>query len=321
MKKFVVATHEKMAQGVKDTLELFAGSDLNITYMCAYVEGIEDIDTQINCFFDELKDDDQAVIFTDMFGGSVNQKMILAAQGKENVFIVAGFNLPVMIEIIYGAEVYTDDVIEGLIKSGRDAMQLVKNKPNVKITEETNEEKSDMTNDVKNNKQAKQNNSTDIIPTTLRVDERLVHGQIAMVWSKELSLQGIIVANDEVANNETQQMALKMAVPSGIKVLIRSVDDVANILNDPRASSKRILVLVRTVGDALRLAEKVPNMNRINIGNVGKSVEGEKKTLTQFVMLTPDELEFLSELTKIYPETALQNVPSDRKELANKFVS
>lgn len=141
-----------------------------------------------------------------------------------------------------------------------------------------------------------------------------------MVWSKELSLQGIIVANDEVANNETQQMALKMAVPSGIKVLIRSVDDVANILNDPRASGKRILVLVRTVGDALRLAEKVPNMNRINIGNVGKSVEGEKKTLTQFVMLTPDELEALDELTKIYPETALQNVPSDRKELAKKFV-
>lgn len=148
----------------------------------------------------------------------------------------------------------------------------------------------------------------------------MIHGQIAMIWSKELSLQGIIVANNEVVNNETQQMALKMAVPSGINVLIRSVDDVAHILSDPRASSKRILVLVRTVEDALRLAKQVPNMSRINIGNVGKSVEGEKKTLTQFVMLTPNELDALKELTTIYSETALQNVPSDKKELANKFV-
>lgn len=117
-----------MAQGVKGTLELFTGSDSDITYMCAYVEGIEAIDDQINHFFNNLKDEDQAVIFTDMFGGSVHQKMTLAAEGKENVFIVAGFNLPVMIEIIYGADVYTDELIESFIKNGREAIQLVQNK-------------------------------------------------------------------------------------------------------------------------------------------------------------------------------------------------
>lgn len=306
-----------MAQGVKGTLELFTGSDSDITYMCAYVEGMETIDDQINHFFNNLKDEDQAVIFTDMFGGSVNQKMTLAAEGKENVFIVAGFNLPVMIEIIYGADVYTDELIESFIKNGREAIQLVQNKSRhvdkkeaKAVEKEVKEEKKII--EIKT--------SSGIIPTTLIVDESLIHGQIAMIWSKELSLQGIIVANNEVVNNETQQMALKMAVPSGINALIRSVDDVAHILSDPRASSKRILVLVRTVEDALRLAKQVPNMSRINIGNVGKSVEGEKKTLTQFVMLTPNELDALKELTTIYSETALQNVPSDKKELANKFV-
>lgn len=68
----------------------------------------------------------------------------------------------------------------------------------------------------------------------LRVDERLIHGQIAMVWSRELTLDGIVVANDATAQNETQQMALKMAVPSGIKVIIKSTDDAIKLLQDPR---------------------------------------------------------------------------------------
>jgi mannose PTS system EIIAB component len=323
MKKFAIATHSKMAQGIQSTLELFAGTDLDITYMSAYVDDLPDIDEQIATFFDGLKDEDQAVIFTDMFGGSVNQKVTIAAEEKENVFIVAGFNLPVIVEIIYGADIYTRENIQALIKNGQSAMQFVKNvslsetakegevKVEVAEVEEVNKVEA---------KDEKPTTFTGTIPTTLRVDERLIHGQIAMVWSRELNLHGILVADDQAADNETQQMALKMAVPSGIKVLIRSIDNVAQILKDPRARTRRMLVLVRTVAGALRLAEKVPNMNYLNIGNVGKAVEGEKKVLTQFVMLTPEELHNLEELVKIYPETALQNLPSDKKELATAFV-
>ncbi|MGX7196383.1 PTS mannose/fructose/sorbose transporter subunit IIAB [Enterococcus olivae] len=316
MKKFAIASHAKMAEGIQSTLELFAGKDLDVTYMSAYVEDAPEIEEQIATFFDNLKDEDQAVIFTDMFGGSVNQKMTLAAQDKENVFIVAGFNLPVIIEIIYGADVYTRENIQALLENGKDAMQLVANvaeaTPAVAETEVVAEEVAE--------EKVEAPVLDGIIPTTLRVDERLIHGQIAMVWSRELNLQGILVANDQAAENETQQMALKMAVPSGINVLIRSIDDVAEILKEPRAKTRRMLVLVRTVGDALRLAKKVPNMSYLNIGNVGKAVEGDKQTLTQFVMLTPEEMQSLGKLVEIYPEAALQNVPADKKELASSFV-
>lgn len=155
---------------------------------------------------------------------------------------------------------------------------------------------------------------------TLRVDERLIHGQIAMVWSRELNIDGIVVANDETAGNETQQMALKMAVPSGIKVIIKTLDGAISLLNDPRADKMKLLVLVRTVGDAVTLAKALPNIEYVNIGNVGKAIQAQKTTLTQFVMLTDDELVKLKELVEIYPETALQNLPSDKKELAQNFV-
>lgn len=45
----------------------------------------------------------------------------------------------------------------------------------------------------------------------LRVDERLIHGQVAMTWTKELKLNGLVVASDEAASNEIQKMTLKMA--------------------------------------------------------------------------------------------------------------
>ena len=60
----------------------------------------------------------------------------------------------------------------------------------------------------------------------LRVDERLIHGQVAMTWTKELKLNGLVVASDEAASNEIQKMTLKMAVPEGIKCIIKSVEDV-----------------------------------------------------------------------------------------------
>lgn len=154
----------------------------------------------------------------------------------------------------------------------------------------------------------------------MRVDERLVHGQIAMVWSKEMSIDGIVVANDATAENETQQMALKMAVPSGIKVIVKSVDGAINLLTDPRAKNMKLFVLVRTVGDAEKIAEKVSDIDYVNLGNVGKASTEPKKTLTQFVMLTDQEIQSLKELVKLYPDTALQNLPSDKKEKATGFI-
>ena len=90
----------------------------------------------------------------------------------------------------------------------------------------------------------------------LRVDERLIHGQVAMTWTKELKLNGLVVASDEAASNEIQKMTLKMAVPEGIKCIIKSVEDVTTILDDPRSESMRLMVLVPTVKDAVTLCKR-----------------------------------------------------------------
>lgn len=154
----------------------------------------------------------------------------------------------------------------------------------------------------------------------LRVDERLIHGQVAMTWTKELKLHGLVVASDEAASNELQKMSLKMAVPEGIKCIIKSVEGVSGILDDPRSEKMRLMVLVPTVRDAVTLCKKYKNIEMVNLGNAGKLTSGEKITLTKEVMLTQEELDALKELVELYPDTFFQGTPSMEKKLATNVL-
>ena len=138
----------------------------------------------------------------------------------------------------------------------------------------------------------------------LRVDERLIHGQVAMTWTKELKLNGLVVASDEAASNELQKMTLKMAVPEGIKCIIKSVEDVTTILDDPRSESMRLMVLVPMVKDAVTLCKRYKNIEMVNIGNAGKTTSGET----------------LKELTELYPDTFFQGTPAMEKKMASAIL-
>ena len=59
----------------------------------------------------------------------------------------------------------------------------------------------------------------------LRVDYRLVHGQVATSWSRHIGADCILVANDEVAKDEMRQSMLRLSKPQGMKLVIKSIED------------------------------------------------------------------------------------------------
>ena len=152
----------------------------------------------------------------------------------------------------------------------------------------------------------------------LRIDDRLIHGQVAMTWTKQLKVQGIVVANDEAANDPTQKMALKMAVPAGIKVLIKPVQEAIRMLNHPKAEKMRILVLTRTVKDAVTVRENVGEIGFLNLGNTGRfdGIEASKKqSLSPTIMLTKEEIQSLKKLVELDDKVCMQQVPNDEQKL------
>lgn len=143
----------------------------------------------------------------------------------------------------------------------------------------------------------------------MRVDERLLHGQVAVTWVSNVNATSILIANDEIMENEMAKMALKMAKPSGMKLAIRSIEDGAALLNDPRSQNIPIFVIVKTIQDAVRLCKKTDAVKKVNIGGVKKK-EGSK-LIAAAVHVNEDDLRSLKELAGLVDEVEFRMVPSD----------
>ena len=316
MKQILIATHGKMASGIRYTAELIVGKMAEITTIDAYVTPEDNVEKKFEEYFAQ-HENDRIFVFTDLMGGSVNQKLLGYSQ-KENVTLITGTNLPVLMQVMMADDDVTEEEIQEFIDDAREELQVVdlggEKKSPAKENAAPAAEKS-----APKKAPAPQSydNSTAKI-TALRVDDRLIHGQVAMTWTKQLAVQGIVVANDEAANDNTQKMALKMAVPGGIKSLIKPVDEAIRILNNPKASRMRILVLTRTVKDALKIRQSVGEIGFLNVGNTGR-FDGidvsEKLVLTPTIMLTKTEQQALKDLVALDPKTCMQQVPNDEQKL------
>lgn len=151
----------------------------------------------------------------------------------------------------------------------------------------------------------------------VRIDDRLIHGQVAVVWSKYLGVSRIIVANDQVVNDEIQKMALSMAVPSNIKATFKTVEDSIKILNDERAKALKIMVITASPEDALKLIQEVPEIEEINVGNYGRvnNVDSIKKEqLSKNLFVTEEDKEIFEQIKGAGKGLYAQAVPTDSKE-------
>ncbi|MDR0885157.1 MAG: PTS sugar transporter subunit IIB [Clostridiales Family XIII bacterium] len=155
----------------------------------------------------------------------------------------------------------------------------------------------------------------------LRVDERLIHGQITLAWTKALEVDAILVANDAVASNPALLEAQCASGPADIKCAVRDLDGALNLLTDKRAESMKMLVLVRTICDAVYIAEHIHNIEEVNIGNIGKAIQAEKTALCPNVMLTCKGIDNLKKLIELYPDAYIQNIPRDVKRLAREVLN
>ena len=121
MNKILIASHGHLASGVQSSLEILTGMGNKVTVIDAYVDD-HDYVPDIKKFIDEL-DGQTGIIFTDLFGGSVNQKVMLEVADHENVFVITGTNLPIVLSVVLEGEEITKAKLEELIAASQ--VQLV----------------------------------------------------------------------------------------------------------------------------------------------------------------------------------------------------
>ena len=124
-RKFLIATHGAFAKGVKSSLDIIIGEMDSVFLIQAYLDESRSVEDELAEVLETITAGEELIIFTDLLGGSVNNIMLRNAL-RDNVHIVSGFNLPLLIEVILGdAESPVIEVIESAINNAKEQMVYV----------------------------------------------------------------------------------------------------------------------------------------------------------------------------------------------------
>ena len=98
MIKILLASHGNLAKGMIDSLEIIIGKQNNIESLCAYKEEEFDLTESVKKIINDLKKDENLIVITDIFGGSVNNEFMKYVS-HENIFLISGLNLSLVLEV------------------------------------------------------------------------------------------------------------------------------------------------------------------------------------------------------------------------------
>ena len=124
MKKVLIATHGYLAKGFKSSIELLTGKQDNLQVINAYVDE-SDYTKRLTDFIDSVEPGEEGVIFTDIFGGSVFQKVMVSNPEARGVFHITGVNLALVIEVLLTGDALTRESLARMVAGAREAMQLM----------------------------------------------------------------------------------------------------------------------------------------------------------------------------------------------------
>ncbi|MEG0238633.1 PTS sugar transporter subunit IIB [Anaerorhabdus sp.] len=148
----------------------------------------------------------------------------------------------------------------------------------------------------------------------VRIDHRLLHGQVAFAWTKSLGTDCILIANDEVAKDSLRMSALRMAAPSGVKLVIKSLEDSIKALNSGATDKYRLMIIVESIKDADELTKQVTTIKEVNLGGV--KAENGKKQISMAVFVSPEEIERLKDMNDRGISIEVKMVPEDKGQNA-----
>lgn len=159
--------------------------------------------------------------------------------------------------------------------------------------------------------------------TVMRIDDRLIHGQIVTRWIDYAEAKRILVVDDKAAADPMQQMLLKLAVPSGVKLeILTKADGLKRIHEDQ--TKENVLLLMRNPAEANRFLEMGFAIGRINVGNISnsKSETGRKKML-DYIYLEKQDAEAMQALIDKGVALDVRAIPTERgkdgAELLKKY--
>lgn len=134
-RRFLIATHGTFSAGAKSSLDMIIGAVPYVFIIQAYLDEKVNVEQQIQEILEQVSDQDELVIFSDIMGGSVTNQLLQHAL-KPNIHILSGFNLPLLIDVMLAdQDTPVNEVIRSAIENAKEQMVYV----NELLTSENND--------------------------------------------------------------------------------------------------------------------------------------------------------------------------------------
>lgn len=141
----------------------------------------------------------------------------------------------------------------------------------------------------------------------IRVDDRLIHGQVAIGWTRSRGINTILAIDDATAKDRMQCQLMKMATPPGVTPYFLTVDDAAEKILKDTYKNKKVMILVKGPAELSALFDKGIEMSEVNIGN---QRSGENKIqLASQMFATKEELNLWKQISDKGIKLYAQGVP------------
>ncbi len=147
----------------------------------------------------------------------------------------------------------------------------------------------------------------------LRIDNRLIHGQVTVSWVNLVGANHIICTNDDVANDPIQKMILPQAA-RGIKTSVLSIAETVEYVKSEKSQAEKILLIAKFPSDALALLEAGVQPQEVNVGNQAP-IPGTKHVLvTRSVAVTAEQAPVYRAIAEKVGKLTAQTMVSNRKQ-------
>jgi mannose/fructose/sorbose-specific phosphotransferase system IIB component len=143
----------------------------------------------------------------------------------------------------------------------------------------------------------------------VRIDDRLIHGQVAVGWVKATTPNLLLVANDTVAADPLQRSLMELAAPPDVEVRVATVPEAVELCHGPETKEQRILLLFSTPQDVLRAVEGGLALRQLNVGGM-RYLPGKRQIL-KAVSIDDQDAACFRELVTRGIHVTVQMVPTD----------
>lgn len=300
----IIASHGEFANGIMQSGAMIFGEQENVKAVTLMPsEGPEDVKAKMKEAIASFDNQDEVLFLVDLWGGTPFNQANSLFEENEKWAIVAGMNLPMLIEA-YASRFSMNTAHEIA------AHILGTAKEGVKVRPESLEPVEQAATATAGPSNAGAPGKFEYV--LARIDSRLLHGQVATAWTKNTQPTRIIVVSDAVAKDDLRKKLIQQAAPPGVKAHVVPVNKMIELAKDDQHfGGQRALLLFENPQDALRAVEGGVPLETINVGSMAHSPG--KVQPNKVLAFSQDDIDTFAKLKDAGLKFDVRKVPNDSK--------